>query len=213
MNCWGEPFSVVAERCWVLLKRSSYFMTVKDLRGKTIALAASGGLDSCTVTKWLVERGVEVVSVTADIGQPDEKDVEDIRNRMLACGAKEAVLVDLKAELAESGVEMLVANARYEGGYWNTTGIARHVTTRGILKEMTKRGISVLAHGATGRGNDQVRFQLVANMLDPTVQVYAPWRDSGFLDLFGGRKEMIDYCQAHHLPITASYPAKTPTTF
>jgi len=190
-------------------------MTVKDLRGKTIALAASGGLDSCTVTKWLVEWGVEVVSVTADIGQPDEEDVEDIRNRMLACGTKEAVLVDLKADLAEAGMEMLIANARYEGGYWNTTGIARHVTTRGILKEMTKRGISVLAHGATGRGNDQVRFQLVANMLDPTVQVYAPWRDSGFLDLFGGRKEMIDYCQAHNLPITASYekPYSTDANF
>ena len=180
-------------------------MTVKDLRGKTVALASSGGLDSCTVTKWLTERGVNVVSVTADIGQPDEVNIEDIRERMLVCGAQKAVLVDLNEELAETAITMLVAGARYEGGYWNTTGIARHVTTEGILKEMAALGIQTLVHGATGRGNDQVRFQLVANMLDPSVGVYAPWRDNAFLDMFGGRKEMIDYCLSHKLPITASY--------
>ncbi len=179
-------------------------MTVKDLRGKRIVLAASGGLDSCTVARWLTDQGVEVVSVTADIGQPDEEDVEDIRKRMLACGAAEAVLVDLKEALAEAALTVLAAGARYEGGYWNTTGIARHVTTRGMLEEMGRRGIGVLAHGATGRGNDQVRFQLVANMLDPTVRVYAPWRDDAFLEYFGGRREMIAFCEARGLPITAS---------
>jgi len=179
-------------------------MTVNEIRGKTVALAASGGLDSCTVTRWLVDEGVDVVSVTADIGQPDEEDIEDIRQRMLACGAREAVLVDLKADLAEAALAMLVAGARYEGGYWNTTGIARHVTTRGILREMSARGICVLGHGATGRGNDQVRFQLVANMLNPNVQVYAPWRDDAFLEHFGGRREMIAYCQARGLPVTAT---------
>jgi argininosuccinate synthase len=190
-------------------------MTVSDLRGKTVALASSGGLDSCTVTKWLVDRGVDVVSLTADIGQPDEVDIEDIRTRMLACGAQEAVLIDLKADLAETAIAMLIGQARYEGGYWNTTGIARHVTTRGLLREMSRRGIDVLAHGATGRGNDQVRFQLVANMLKPTVTVYAPWRDSAFLDRFGGRKEMIDFCNAHNLPITATYekPYSTDANF
>ena len=179
-------------------------MTVRDLKGKTVALAASGGLDSCTVAKWLTDKGVDVVSVTADIGQPDEVDMEDVRKRMLACGAVEAALVDLKADLAEAGLTLLAAGARYEGGYWNTTGIARHVTTRGLLKEMAQRGIKVLVHGATGRGNDQVRFQLVANMLNPEVEVYAPWRDDAFLEHFGGRREMIAYCQAHGLPITAT---------
>ncbi len=190
-------------------------MTVKDLRGKTVALASSGGLDSCTVTKWLVDRGVDVVSMTADIGQPDEVDMDDIRKRMLVCGAKEAVLLDLKADLAETAIAMLIAQARYEGGYWNTTGIARHVTTRGILKEMHRRDIDVLVHGATGRGNDQVRFQLVANMLKPPVAVYAPWRDNAFLDMFGGRREMIDYCLSHKLPITATYdkPYSTDANF
>ena len=111
-------------------------MTVNDLKGKRVALAASGGLDSCTVTRWLSDLGVEVVSVTADIGQPDELDIDDIRTRMLACGAVEAMTIDLKADLAEDALVMLTANAKYEGGYWNTTGIARHVTTRGILKVM-----------------------------------------------------------------------------
>jgi argininosuccinate synthase len=179
-------------------------MTVSELKGKTIALAASGGLDSCTVARWLVDNGVTVVSLTGDIGQPDEIDIEDIRTRMLASGASEAVLIDLRQDLAETAVTMLQANARYEGGYWNTTGIARHVTTHGLVKEMKARGIDVLVHGATGRGNDQVRFQLVANMLDPKVTVYAPWRDDAFLEHFGGRREMIAYCQSRGIPITAT---------
>ncbi|MBT6610939.1 MAG: hypothetical protein HOB38_02430, partial [Deltaproteobacteria bacterium] len=121
----------------------------------------------------------------------------------------------MDSPLAETAIAMLIAQARYEGGYWNTTGIARHVTTRGLLKEMNQRGIDVLVHGATGRGNDQVRFQLVANMLKPTVSVYAPWRDSAYLDQFGGRKEMIDFCNLHNLPITASYekPYSTDANF
>lgn len=179
-------------------------MKLADIRGKRIALAASGGLDSCTVTRWLADQGVEVVSITADIGQPDEEDIEDVGRRMLACGAVDSVILDLKSELAEEAITMLLANAVYEGGYWNTTGLARHVTAKGILEEMRARDIDVLAHGATGRGNDQVRFQLVANMLSPAIQVYAPWRDDAFLEHFGGRREMIAYCQARNLPITAT---------
>lgn len=190
-------------------------MTLNDLRGKTVALASSGGLDSCTVTKWLADRGVQVVGLTADIGQPDEVNIDDIRKRMLACGAKEAVLIDLKTDLADAGIAMLIGQTRYEGGYWNTTGMARYVTTRGLLEEMNRRAIEVLAHGATGRGNDQVRFQLVANMCEPGVAVYAPWRDQAFLDMFGGRKEMIDFCNAYNLPITATYkkPYSTDANF
>ena len=190
-------------------------MTLNDLRGKTVALASSGGLDSCTVTKWLADRGVQVVSLTADIGQPDEVNIDDICKRMLACGAKEAALIDLKTDLADAGIAMLIGQTRYEGGYWNTTGMARYVTTRGVLDEMKRRDIDVLAHGATGRGNDQVRFQLVANMCQPGVAVYAPWRDQAFLDMFGGRKEMIDFCNAYDLPITATYekPYSTDANF
>lgn len=180
-------------------------MNIKTLQGKTVGAAVSGGLDSCTITKWLVDNGVNVVCFTADLGQPDEQDVDEIRERMMACGAKEAVMVDAKDALAAAGIRLIQTQAMYEGGYWNTTGIARHVTVKALLLEMEKRGISILTHGATGRGNDQVRFQLATNMLNPHFSVYAPWRDPEFLEKFGGRKEMIDYCQEHNLPITATH--------
>ena len=168
-------------------------------------LAVSGGLDSCTITHWLVEQGVEVVAYTADLGQPDEKNIEDVRDRMLASGASEMILEDLIDPICRVGLQLVQSQARYEGGYWNTTGIARHVTVAGMLPHMQQRGIRILGHGATGRGNDQVRFQLAAQMLSPQVEVYAPWRDPAFLASFGGRKEMIDYCQGHGLPITATH--------
>ncbi len=180
-------------------------MNIKTLQGKTVGAAVSGGLDSCTITKWLVDNGVNVVCFTADLGQPDEQDVDEIRERMLACGAQEAVMVDAKDALAEAGIRLIQTQAMYEGGYWNTTGIARHVTVKALLPEMEKRNISILTHGATGRGNDQVRFQLATNMLNPDFSVYAPWRDPDFLAKFGGRKEMIDFCQEHNLPITATH--------
>ena len=180
-------------------------MNIDTLKEKTVGAAVSGGLDSCTITKWLVDNGVKVVCFTADLGQPDERDVSEIKERMLACGAEDAIIVDAKDALAEEGIRLIQCQAMYEGGYWNTTGIARHVTVKALLPEMEKRGISILTHGATGRGNDQVRFQLATNMLNPHFSVYAPWRDAKFLKKFGGRKEMIDYCQAHNLPITATH--------
>ena len=180
-------------------------MNAADLKGQTIAFAGSGGLDSCTVTRWLTDLGVTVTCVTLDLGQPDDKDMEAVRRRMLDAGAVEAIVIDGRAALAEEGLRVIQAQATYEGDYWNTTGIARHVTAELILKEMATRGIKVLSHGATGRGNDQVRFQLVPNMLAPDVQVYAPWRDQSFLDAFGGRKEMIDYCEKRGVPVKATH--------
>jgi argininosuccinate synthase len=181
--------------------------TVADLKGQTVAFAASGGLDSCTVTKWLTENGVKVVCFTADIAQPDETDFGEIEKRMRACGAADYVAIPLHDMIAASGVEVIQFQAKYEGAYWNTTGIGRHVIVAGMIPEMRKRGIKVLSHGATGRGNDQVRFQLCTNMLAPEFAVYAPWRDDAFLKKFRGRSEMIDYCNAHKLPIKASKDA------
>jgi argininosuccinate synthase len=179
--------------------------TVHDLKGQTVAFAASGGLDSCTVTRWLTDHGVTVVAVTADMAQPDESDFAEVGRRMRACGAVDFVAVPLHAMIAEAGLEGVRFQARYEGAYWNTTGIGRHVIVAGILPELRKRGITVLGHGATGRGNDQVRFQLCTNMLAPDVTVYAPWRDRAFLDRFRGRTEMIDFCTGHGLPIKQSH--------
>ncbi len=182
-------------------------MQVCDLKGKTIAFAASGGLDSCTITRWLADEGVNVVCFTADLAQPDEKSLDEVRDRMLASGTADFVLLPLQTALAEAGLELIQAQACYEGRYWNTTGIARHVVVEGMIPEMQKRDIDILSHGATGRGNDQVRFQLVSNMLAPQFQVYAPWHDESFLARFGGRSEMIDFCQQRGLKITATKEA------
>ncbi|MCY3556419.1 MAG: argininosuccinate synthase [Gemmatimonadetes bacterium] len=180
-------------------------MDLSGLKGRTVGAAVSGGLDSCTVTRWLADHDVDVVCVTADLGQPDEERIDYVAERMMRCGAKDSVIVDAKDELAQAGIEVIQCQAMYEGSYWNTTGIARHITVRSLLPELKKRGIDILSHGATGRGNDQVRFQLVANMIDPAVEVYAPWRDQAFLDDFPGRKEMIDFCEDRALPIQASH--------
>jgi argininosuccinate synthase len=179
-------------------------MDVKDLKGHTIAFAASGGLDSCTITHWLTSAGVKVVAFTADLAQPDETDFKSIEKRMRASGAIDYVAVPLQKEMAEAGIAGIQAQACYEGRYWNTTPWGRQVTVMGLLPEIKKRGIKIFSHGATGRGNDQVRFQLITNMHEPEMGVYAPWRDEHFLNRFGGRLPMIEYCEQHGLPITAS---------
>ncbi len=179
-------------------------MDVAQLKGQTIAFLASGGLDSCTITHWLTENGVRVACFTADLGQPDEPDFQAIEGRMRACGAVDFVALPLKNAIAEAGLWGVQAQACYESRYWNVTGLGRMVTTAGALPEVVKRGLKVLSHGATGRGNDQVRFQLITNMLEPSIEVYAPWRDPAFLARFGGRQQMIAYCEQHGLPIRAS---------
>ncbi len=190
-------------------------VTVNDLKGKRVAAAVSGGLDSCTVTRWLTDNGVDVFCFIVDLAQPDETNFNNAKKRLLIAGAKEVNIIDGRVALAQLGVIAIQSQAFYEGGYWNTTGLARHVTTELILREMKKRKITILTHGATGRGNDQVRFQLVTNMLEPTFSVYAPWRDPSFIDTFGGRKEMIDFCKARNIPIKATHskPYSTDANF
>lgn len=179
-------------------------MKIKDLKGKKVGVAVSGGLDSCTITHWLTNNGIEVVCLVADVGQSDEQDLEVVRQRMLDCGALEVVIVEAKKEIAEAGLQVIQAQARYEGGYWNTTSIARHITVQVLLPKLREKSMAIFSHGATGRGNDQARFQLATNMLAPEVEVYAPWRDPAFLSAFGGRKEMIEYCEKNALPIRAT---------
>jgi len=179
-------------------------MKVQDLKGKTVAFAGSGGLDSCTITRWLTNEGVNVVCFTADLGQPDEEDMDAVRQRMLKAGAVDFVLLPVREAIAEDGLKVIQSQACYEGRYWNTTGIARCSLTKAMILEMKQRGLTIFSHGATGRGNDQVRFQLITNMLAPEFEVYAPWRDESFLARFPGRSEMIDFCQENGLPVTAT---------
>ena len=167
-------------------------LTIKDLKNEKVGTCVSGGLDSRTISKRLVEAGVPVVAFAADLGQPDETDINDIRTRMAPCGVDTAI-VDLKSAMAVACFEVLEAQAMYDGGYWNSTGIARAVTVRGLLPEMKKRGCTVLSHGATGRGNDQMRFERYTNVLAPEMRVYAPWRDPELLKQFPGRTQMAEY--------------------
>jgi argininosuccinate synthase len=174
-------------------------MQLPDLHGRTIGMCVSGGLDSKTVTRRLTQEGLQVVCFTADLAQPDETDIQDVARRMAPCGA-ETVIVDLKAEIAETCLDVVRANARYDGGYWNTTGIGRAVTVRGLVRAMQERGIEVLAHGATGRGNDQMRFERYTRSLAPEMEVYAPWRDPQLLAEFPGRTEMAAYLAQFDIP-------------
>ena len=165
---------------------------VATLRGMKVGICVSGGLDSKTVTKRLKEEGCDVTCFCANLAQPDETDVEDIKHKMAPCGV-ETIIVDLRAEMAEAAFEVIMAQAKYDGGYWQSTGIGRHVTCRGLITKMKSMGIQVLAHGATGRGNDQVRFERYTNVLSPEMKVYAPWRDPSLLAEFPGRTQMLAY--------------------
>lgn len=167
-------------------------MNLQDLKGEKLGICVSGGLDSKTVAARLIEAGLDVLCFTADLAQPDESDINDVATRMATTGA-DTVIVDLKEDMADACYMMIKAQAMYDGGYWNTTGIARAVTVHGLLGPMQERGCTVLVHGATGRGNDQIRFERYTNTLAPRMRVYAPWRDDTLLQQFPGRREMAAY--------------------
>jgi len=164
----------------------------KDLKGKKVGVCVSGGLDSKTVCKRLVEEGLQVLAFSADLGQPDESDINNVRDRMSTCGV-DTIIIDLKEAMAEGCFDAIQAQAKYDGDYWNTTGIGRFVTCEGLVKAMKEKDVAVLSHGATGRGNDQMRFERYTNVLAPNMAVYAPWRDAGLLEEFPGRSEMAAY--------------------
>ena len=176
------------------------------VKGDVVGCCVSGGLDSKSIGHILVKGGVDVVCFTADLGQPDEVDINDVKTKMAPTGVKETVIVDLKKEMAEGCFEAIMAQAKYDGGYWQSTGIGRHVTVLGLVKAMKERGVTVLAHGATGRGNDQMRFERYTNVIAPEMKVYAPWRDPHLLVEFPGRVQMIAYLAkfgiTHELPKT-----------
>lgn len=178
-------------------------MRLSDLKGKKLGICVSGGLDSKTVTLRLKEAGCNVLCFTADLGQPDEKNIDDIRVRMQPTGV-DTIIVDLKPQMAEACFMMVRAQAMYDGGYWNTTGIARAVTVNGLLGAMKEQGCEVLVHGATGRGNDQIRFERYTNTLAPEFGVYAPWRDPELLEQFPGRKQMAEYLHAKGVEATVT---------
>ncbi len=167
-------------------------LVLDDLKGMVAGTCVSGGLDSRTIAKVMMEAGVKVIGFTGGIGQPDEKDINDVAKRMAPTGI-ETVIVDLRNEMADACLEAVKCQAMYDGGYWNSTGIGRAVTIKGLIPEMQKRHVQVLVHGATGRGNDQMRIERYTNVFAPEMKVYSPWRDAGLLKRFPGRTQMVDY--------------------
>ena len=167
-------------------------MKLADLKGKTVGVCVSGGLDSKTICCVLKDAGVKVKAFSANVGQPDEKDINDIKKKMAPTGVQ-TTIVDVTKEMADICFETVKCQAMYDGGYWNSTGIARAVTVQKLLPAMKKAGCTVLVHGATGRGNDQMRFERYTNVLEPNFGVYAPWRDADLLKLFPGRTQMVEF--------------------
>lgn len=164
---------------------------------KKVALAYSGGLDTSVILKWLQETyGCEVVTFTADIGQGEE--LEPARAKAQALGIKEIYIDDLKKEFARDFVfPMFRANAIYEGEYLLGTSIARPLIAKRLIEITNETGADAIAHGATGKGNDQVRFELGAYALRPDIKIIAPWRE---WDL-NSREKLLAYAERHGIPI------------
>ena len=164
---------------------------------KKVVLAYSGGLDTSVILKWIKEAyGAEVVAYTADVGQGDE--VAEAEEKALATGASEAIVDDRRAEFVSDFVFPAIrANAVYESYYLLGTALARPVISKGMMEVVKATGADAIAHGATGKGNDQVRFELAAYAIDPSIKVIAPWRE---WDL-KGRADCVAYAEEHGIPI------------
>lgn len=167
-------------------------------------LAYSGGLDTSVILGWLQDQGYAVHAVYVDLGQPCE-DRQAILEKARNAGAASARIVDAQEELCRDfAFPVLQWQAKYESIYLLGTSIARPLISKVCLQVAREVGADAYAHGATGKGNDQCRFQLAAEALDPSVQVIAPWRIEAFRQTFPGRAEMIAYCNQHRIPVKAS---------
>ncbi|PRY93055.1 argininosuccinate synthase [Hasllibacter halocynthiae] len=173
---------------------------------KKVVLAYSGGLDTSIILRWLQEEyGCEVVTFTADLGQGEE--LEPARRKAEAMGAKAVYVEDLREEFVCDFVfPMFRANAVYEGLYLLGTSIARPLISKRLVEIAAAEGADAIAHGATGKGNDQVRFELAAYALDPDIKVVAPWRE---WDLTS-RTRLIDFAEKHQIPIAKDKRGEAP---
>jgi argininosuccinate synthase len=173
-----------------------------------IVLAYSGGLDTSVLLSWIKEKyAAEMIAFCANIGQ--EEELKGLQAKAKRTGASKIYIADLQEEFARDFIfPMLQAGAVYESQYYLGTSIARPLIAKGMIDVAKKEHAQAIAHGATGKGNDQVRFELTAASLAPELQVIAPWRDGLFRDEFPGRAQMIKYCAKKGIPVQAS--AKKP---
>ena len=170
---------------------------------KKVMLAYSGGLDTSVILKWLINKGYEVIAYVADVGQND--DFEAVREKALAIGATSVIIEDLKREFVTDYIFQAVkANAVYEDRYLLGTALARPLIAKKQIEAAIEYDADYVAHGATGKGNDQVRFELAYYALKPDIKVISPWKDAEFLSQFQGRSDMIRYAAGHRIPVKAS---------
>jgi argininosuccinate synthase len=180
------------------------FLNADRIDMPSCVLAYSGGLDTSVILGWLQDEGYDVHAVYVDLGQPCE-DRDATLAKARACGAKTARIIDAREELCRDfAFPVLQWQAKYEAVYLLGTSIARPLISKVCLQVAREVGADAYAHGATGKGNDQCRFQLAAEALDPSIQVIAPWRIEKFRATFPGRREMIDYCQQKKIPVKAT---------
>src|SRR6201991_4908061 len=173
---------------------------------KKVVLAYSGGLDTSIILKWLqTELGAEVVTFTADLGQGEE--LEPARKKAEMLGIKEIYIEDVREEFVRDFVfPMFRANAVYEGVYLLGTSIARPLISKHLIEIAKKTGADAIAHGATGKGNDQVRFELSAYALNPSIRVIAPWRTWEFKS----RTDLIEFAEKHQIPVSKDKRGEAP---
>ncbi len=166
---------------------------------KKVVLAYSGGLDSSVIVRWLIETyGCEVITLTGDVGQKQELD--GLEEKAVATGAVKAYVEDLKDEFVRDFVfPALRANAIYEGTYLLGTSLARPIVARRQIEIAQKEGADAVCHGATGKGNDQVRFEMTYMALDPDIKILSAWKDKNWT--LNSRESMIDYAEKHNIPI------------
>jgi argininosuccinate synthase len=168
-----------------------------------VVLAYSGGLDTSVILKWLCEKGFDVIAFCADVGQHHE-DFEAVKAKAVSCGALKCVVTDLRSDFVSNYIfEALKCNAIYEGRYLLGTSVARPCIAKEMVRIAHEEGAQYVAHGATGKGNDQVRFEMCAQALDAKIRTIAPWRDAEFIESFKGRSDLLAYCTKHGIPVDA----------
>ncbi len=168
-----------------------------------VILAYSGGLDTSVILKWLLEKKYEVIAYIADVGQ--REDLQAVKEKATKTGASKVYLENLKEELVTNYIfPAIKANSIYEGRYLLGTSLARPLISKKQIEIAHKENAEFVSHGATGKGNDQVRFELSYYALDPEIKVISPWKNGEFLARFKGRTDMINYAKIHNIEIKAS---------
>ena len=168
-----------------------------------VVLAYSGGLDTSVILKWLLEQGYEVFAYMADIGQ--KEDFKAAEQKALKIGASKVFIENMKKEFVTDYIfPVYKANTLYEGRYLLGTAIARPIISKRQIEIANRVGAQYVSHGATGKGNDQVRFELAYYALNPKIKVIAPWKNREFLNAFKGRTDLLDYAEKHGIPTKQS---------